>query len=157
MLGNFKTALSRNAFGNMAYQTLEQGRQPIAAAVDRATSKVTGKHSALGWNKEKAGSYFSGLKKGASEQLKDIAKGIDTGRSGAKGWEQALANNATSFNDTKALGKFANRVSYYVTNAMELGDRPFFEANYKQAYTELEQMLDRYGKNGVAGLEGIKD
>lgn len=157
MLGNFKTALSRNAFGNLGYQTLEQARQPITAAVDWATSKVTRKHSALGWNKGKAKAYVGGFKQGAAEQLKDIAKHIDTGRSGAKGWEEALANNATTFNDSNAVGKLANDVEYYVRNAMELGDRPFYEANYKQNFVELQQLIDRYGKENVAGLSGIKE
>lgn len=157
MLGNFKTALSRNAFGNMAYQTLEQARQPISAIVDRGTSLFTKKRSALGWNTGKAGAYIQGLKKGTVEQLTDMSKHIDTGRSGAKGWEVALANNATTYNDSNVIGKFANGVEYYVRNAMELGDRPFFEANYKQNYIELEQLVERYGKDNVAGLEGIDE
>jgi len=157
MLGNFKTALSRNAFGNLGYQTLEQARQPIAAGVDYLTSKVTGKHSTLGWNKEKAVAYAKGFKKGLKDQVLDMAKHIDTGRSGQMGWEIALKNNATTFNDTKPIGKFLNGVEYYVRNAMELGDRPFYESVYNQSYTELMQLLDRYGKDGVAGLEGIKD
>lgn len=157
MLGNFKTALSRNAFGNLGYQTLEQARQPIAAGVDYLTSKVTGKHSTLGWNKEKAVAYAKGFKKGLKDQVLDMSKHIDTGRSGQMGWEIALKNNATTFNDTKPIGKFLNGVEYYVRNAMELGDRPFYEGVYNQSYTELMQLLDRYGKDGVAGLEGIKD
>lgn len=174
MLGNFKTAISRNAFGNLAYQTLEQIRQGIAAPIDYATSKVTGKHSALGWNKEKAISYLKGLKKGASATINDVFdidvlksrregwekalfKNISTGRSGQKGWAKALSNNATTFNDTKTIGKFLNGVEYYVRKSMELGDRPFYEAVYNQSSTELNQLLDRYGKEGVAGLEGIKD
>ena len=157
MLGNFKTALSRNAFGNLGYQTLEQARQPITAVVDKLTSKVTGKRSALGWNSDKLTSYLSGLKKGTLEQVSDMWKHIDTGRSGAKGWETALANNASTYNDSNAIGKLANNIEYYVRNAMELGDRPFFEANYKQTATELYQLLDRFGKENVAGFEGIKD
>lgn len=174
MLGNFKTAISRNTFGNLAYQSLEQARQPVTAAVDYATSKVTGKHSALGWNKEKAISYLKGLKKGASATINDVFdidalksrregwekalfKNITTGRSGQKGWTKALSNNATTFNDTKTIGKFLNGVEYYVRKSMELGDRPFYEAVYNQSFTELNQLLDRYGKDGVAGLEGIKD
>ena len=173
MLGNFKTAISRNAFGNLAYQTLEQARQPVAAAVDYATSKVTGKHSALGWNKAKSNAYKEGFKKGASATINDVfdidalksrregwqkalLKNITTGRSGQKGWAKALSNNATTFNDTKTIGKFLNGVEYYVRKSMELGDRPFYEAVYNQSSTELNQLLDRYGKDGVAGLEGIK-
>lgn len=157
MLGNIKTAVSRNAFGNLAYQTLEQARQPVAAAVDYATSKVTGKHSALGWNKEKAISYVKGFKKGAVETSNDLKNHISTGRSGQKGWKIALSNNATAFNDTKAVGKFLNDAAYYVRKAMEIGDRTFYESNYAQNYTELNQLISRYGKEGVAGLEGIKD
>ena len=174
MLGNFKTAISRNTFGNLAYQSLEQARQPVTAAVDYATSKVTGKHSALGWNKAKANAYKEGFKKGASATINDVFdidalksrregwekalfKNITTGRSGQKGWTKALSNNATTFNDTKTIGKFLNGVEYYVRKSMELGDRPFYEAVYNQSSTELNQLLDRYGKDGVAGLEGIKD
>lgn len=174
MLGNFKTAISRNTFGNLAYQTLEQARQLVAAPVDYATSKVTGKHSALGWNKAKANAYKEGFKKGASATINDVIdidalksrregwekalfKNITTGRSGQKGWTKALSNNATTFNDTKTIGKFLNGVEYYVRKSMELGDRPFYEAVYNQSSTELNQLLDRYGKDGVAGLEGIKD
>lgn len=157
MLGNFKTAISRNAFGNLAYQGIEQARQPIAAFVDKLVSLKTGQHSALGWNKGKASAYAEGFKKGAKEQLTDISKRIDTGRSGAKGWAEALRNNATTWDDTKKIGQFANSVDYYVRNAMELGDRPFYEANYKQAFTEMSQMLDRYGQSGVYGLADVPE
>ena len=157
MLGNFKTAISRNAFGNLAYQGIEQARQPIAAFVDKLVSLKTGQHSALGWNKGKASAYAEGFKKGAKEQLTDISKRIDTGRSGAKGWAEALRNNATTWDDTQKIGQFANSVDYYVRNAMELGDRPFYEANYKQAFTEMTQMLDRYGQSGVYGLADVPE
>ena len=157
MLGNFKTAISRNAFGNLAYHGIEQARQPIAAFVDKLVSLKTGQHSALGWNKGKASAYAEGFKKGAKEQLTDISKRIDTGRSGAKGWAEALRNNATTWDDTKKIGQFANSVDYYVRNAMELGDRPFYEANYKQAFTEMTQMLDRYGQSGVYGLADVPE
>lgn len=157
MLGNFKTAISRNAFGNLAYQGIEQARQPIAAFVDKLVSLKTGQHSTLGWNKGKASAYAEGFKKGAKEQLTDISKRIDTGRSGAKGWAEALRNNATTWDDTQKIGQFANSVDYYVRNAMELGDRPFYEANYKQAFTEMTQMLDRYGQSGVYGLADVPE
>lgn len=158
MLGNFKTAISRNAFGNLAYQSLEQARQPITAAVDKLVSKFTGQHSALGWNKAKRDAYIEGFKQGTKDQFADtFLHRIDTGRSGSKGWEEALKNNATTWNDTKAIGRFANNVDFYVKNALEFGDRPFFEANYKQAYVELEQMLTRFGKEGVYGLADVAD
>lgn len=157
MLGNFKTAISRNFFGNMAYQTLEQGRQPISAAVDKAVSGITKKHSALGINADKMKAYAQGFKQGGADQLRDMRLHIDTGRSGSKGWENALKNNRSTFNGNDPASKFMNNVEYYVGNALELGDRPWFEANYKQVETELHQLIDRYGKNGVAGLEGVSD
>lgn len=157
MLGNFKTALSRNAFGNLGYQALEQVRQPVTAGIDYLTSKVTGKHSALSWNGEKAAAYKKGFLKGLSDQTFDWKNNIVTGRSGEFGWEKALDNNATIFNDTKTAGKFLNDAAAYVRKAMGYGDRPFYEAVYNQSYTELKQLLDRYGKDGVAGFEGAKD
>ena len=157
MLGNFKTAISRNAFGNAGYQALEQTRSPIAAAVDWATSKATGKHSELGWNAGKAKAYAEGFAKGGKEQLSDMKNYIDTGRSGAKGWTEALKNNKQTWGDKNKIAKFANGVDFYVKNAMELGDRPFFEANYAQRTKELRQLVDRYGKDSVAGLSGIDD
>ena len=157
MLGNFKTAFSRNFFGNVAYQSLEKIRELPTAAVDAATSKITGKHSALGWNRGKAGSYLEGFKKGAKETGGDIANKVNTTRSGQAGWDEALKNNATVHNDNKKLGHWANQVDFYVENAMKAGDRPIYEANYAEFKTELEQLLQRYGKDHVAGLEGIDD
>lgn len=64
MLGNFKTALSRNAFGNAAYNVLEQSRQPIAALVDRAVSLGTKERTTSGWTKDKTVEYIKGLGRG---------------------------------------------------------------------------------------------
>lgn len=163
MLGNFKTAISRNAFGNLGYQVLEQARSPFAAGVDWLTSKATGKHSELGWNKEKFKAYGRGLKKGAKDQAGDFVSGLNTGRSGSLGWAEALKNNKGTFNyrgDSKVLqglSDIANKAEFYVENAMKFGDRPFFEANYQQRKTEIYQLLNRYGKENVAGFSAIPD
>lgn len=157
MLGNFKTAFSRNFLGNVTYQSLEKVRELPTAAVDALTSKFTGKHSALGWNKDKAKSYIEGFKTGGKETLGDIANGVNTNRSGQHGWEEALKNNTTVHNDNKMLGHWANQVDFYVENVMKGGDRPIYEANYKEFKTELEQLLKRYGKDHVVGLEGVDD
>jgi len=169
MLGNFKTAISRNAFGNLMYQGLEQARAPFAAIADRATSLATKQRSSLGWNAGKAKSYASGLWKGTKEQAGDLVSGLtrgeltSTGRSGELGWANALKNNRYTFNEAgsnkvaNGLAKIANSAEFYVTNAMKLGDRPFYEANYAQRSTELHQLVDRYGKDAVAGLAGVPD
>lgn len=163
MLGNFKTAVSRNALGNFGFQVLEQSRSPIAALIDSAVALKTKQRTTRGWNLEKARAYGRGFAKGAKEQAGDIVRGIDTGRSGSTGWINALKENAQTFNEAgntkagNALAKLANKTEFYVRNAMELGDRPFFEASYEQRRTELHQLLDKYGKSGVAGLSDVDD
>ena len=157
MLGNFKTAFSRNFLGNVAYQSLEKLREPISAGVDKLVSLKSGKHSMLGWNTGKAAAYGQGFRKGFQEQGKDVLNQVSTARSGENTFADALKNNKTVHNDNTPLGHFANQVDLYVEQAMKFGDRPIFEANYAEYKTELEQMLDRYGKNGVVGLENVKD
>lgn len=158
MLGNFKTAFSRNFLGNVAYQSLEKLREPITAGVDKLASLKTGKRSALGWNPEKAAAYGQGFRKGFAEQGADTFKNhVNTARSGENSFANALKNNKTVHNDNTPLGHFANQVDLYVEQAMKFGDRPIFEANYSEFKTELEQMISKYGKNNVAGLENIKD
>lgn len=158
MLGNFKTAFSRNFLGNVAYQSLEKLREPVSAGIDKLVSLKTGKHSALGWNGGKAAAYGQGFKKGFQEEAGDTFKyHVNTARSGENTFGDALKNNKTVHNDNTPLGHFANQVDLYVEQAMKFGDRPIFEANYAEYKTELEQMLDRYGKNGVVGLENVKD
>lgn len=157
MLGNFKTAFSRNFLGNVAYQSLEKLREPISAGVDKLVSLKSGKHSTLGWNTGKAAAYGQGFRKGFREEGKDVLNQVSTTRSGENTFADALKNNKTVHNDNTPLGHFANQVDLYVEQAMKFGDRPIFEANYAEYKTELEQMLDRYGKNGVVGLENVKD
>lgn len=163
MLGNFKTAVSRNAFGNLGYQVLEQSlgaKSPIAALVDRGVSLFTKQHSATGWNKDKTIAYLHGAKKGLFDQAKDIVQRVDTGRSGELGWDNALKNASRSWDKSKTgvagtADNLLHEVSYYVQNAMELGDRPFYEANYEQNVTELNQLLGKYGQEGTAELAGL--
>jgi len=157
MLGNFKTAFSRNFLGNVAYQTLEAVREIPTAGVDWATSKITKKRSATLPNLEKAKAYGAGFKKGMSEQTGDVRYGVSTTRSGETSWKDALKNNRTIHNDNKKLGHLANQVDFYVEAAMKYGDRGIYEGSYAKYKTELEQLLNRYGKNGVVGLENVDD
>jgi hypothetical protein len=163
MLGNFKTAVSRNALGNAAYNLLEQTRHPVAAGIDALTSLATKKRTTLGWNLDKFKAYGRGFAKGASDQAQDIAQRVNTGRNGSMGWVNALKENSTIWRENtdnkvrNGIGKLANNATFYVTNAMEMGDRPFFEANFAQRRVELQQLLERYGKQGVAGFDKIPD
>lgn len=154
MLGNFKTAVSRNAFGNLGYNVLEQSRQPLAATIDRLVSLGTGKRTTTGWNAEKAAAYLGGLKKGVVDEAKDIKAGVNTTRSGFDAFADAVNQNRKAFNGTGKLSDIANGIDSIVDHGMSLGDRPFYEANYAQAKTELQQIIKRYGKDTLANANG---
>lgn len=154
MLGIFKTAVSRNAFGNLGYNVLEQSRQPLAATIDRLVSLGTGKRTTTGWNAEKAAAYLGGLKKGVVDEAKDIKAGVNTTRSGFDAFADAVNQNRKAFNGTGKLSDIANGIDSIVDHGMSLGDRPFYEANYAQAKTELQQIIKRYGKDTLANANG---
>ena len=149
MLGNFKTALSRNAFGNAAYNVLEQSRQPIAALVDRAVSLGTKKRTASGWTKEKTVAYMKGLARGFSDELKDIKQGVSTSRRGFDTFGDAVDANKRAFNGNGVLSKFSNGVNNIVSHGMSMGDRPFYEAAYAQAKVELKDLVKKYGADAL--------
>ena len=149
MLGNFKTAVSRNAFGNLGYNVLEQSRQPLAAAVDRLVSLGTGKRTTTGWNAEKATAYLGGLKKGVVDEVKDIKAGVNTTKSGFDAFADSVNQNRRAFNGNGKLAKIANGIDNIVDHGMSFGDRPFYEANYAQAKAELQQIIKKYGEGAL--------
>ncbi len=150
MLGNFKTALSRNAFGNAAYNVLEQSRQPIAALVDRVVSLGTKKRTASGWTKDKTAAYMKGIARGFSDELKDIKQGVNTSRRGFDTFGDAVDANKRAFNGNGVLSKFSNGVNNIVSHGMSMGDRPFYEAAYAQAKVELKDLVKKYGADVLA-------
>ena len=145
MLGNFKTALSRNAFGNAAYNVLEQSRQPIAALVDRAVSLGTKERTTSGWTKDKTVEYIKGLGRGFSDELKDIKSGVNTSRRGFDTFSDAVDANRKAYNGNGALSKLMNGIDNIVSHGMSMGDRPFYEAAYSQAKVELKDLVKKYG------------
>lgn len=150
MLGNFKTALSRNAFGNAAYNVLEQSRQPIAALVDRAVSLGTKERTTSGWTKDKTVEYIKGLGRGFSDELKDIKKGVNTSRRGFDTFSDAVDANRKAYSGAGALSKLMNGVDNIVSHGMSMGDRPFYEAAYAQAKVELKDLVKKYGADVLA-------
>lgn len=150
MLGNFKTALSRNAFGNAAYNVLEQSRQPIAALVDRAVSLGTKERTTSGWTKDKTVEYIKGLGRGFSDELKDIKSGVNTSRRGFDTFSDALDANRKAYNGNGALSKLMNGIDNIVSHGMSMGDRPFYEAAYAQAKVELKDLVKKYGEDVLA-------
>lgn len=150
MLGNFKTALSRNAFGNAAYNVLEQSRQPLAALVDRAVSLGTKKRTTSGWTKDKTVAHIKGLGRGFSDELKDIKKGVNTSRRGFDTFSDAVDANRKAYNGNGALSKLMNGIDNIVSHGMSMGDRPFYEAAYAQAKVELKDLVKKYGADVLA-------
>lgn len=150
MLGNFKTALSRNAFGNAAYNVLEQSRQPIAALVDRAVSLGTKERTTSGWTKDKTVEYIKGLGRGFFDELKDIKNGVNTSRRGFDTFSDAVDANRKAYSGAGALSKLMNGVDNIVSHGMSMGDRPFYEAAYAQAKVELKDLVKKYGADVLA-------
>lgn len=150
MLGNFKTALSRNASGNAAYNVLEQSRQPLAALVDRAVSIGTKKRTTSGWTKDKTAEYIKGLVRGFSDELKDIKNGVNTSRRGFDTFSDAVDANKKAFNGNGVLSRLANGVDNIVSHGMSMGDRPFYEAAYAQAKAELNGLVKKYSADVLA-------
>ena len=147
MLGNIKTALTRNMLGNAAYNALEQVRQLPAAGIDWVISKKTGNRTTTGWNKEKTLAYLSGLKKGFTDQVLDIKNGVNTSKSGFATLEDAISNNKHAFKNP--LLKLQNGIDNIVHYGMSFGDRPFYEASYAQAKVELQQIINKYGESAL--------
>lgn len=154
MLLNFKTLISRNAGGNLGYNAMEFVRQPFTALIDRGVSKFTGKRTRTGWKADKMLSAAGGLGKGLKDEASDFFTGLHTSRSGestivsdnfAKEW--GLKNNNPTLNAIEAnahaykgknLFNFAlNKIDDLTKHALSIGDRPFYEAAYKQRYVEL--------------------
>lgn len=154
MLLNFRTLISRNALGNLGYNAMEFVRQPVTALIDRGASKFTGKRTRTGWNADKMLSAVGGLGKGLKDELVDIRSGLHTSRSGesiivsdnfAKEWGlknnnptlSAIEANAHAYKGKNYLSNALNKVDDITKHMLSIGDRPFYEAAYKQRYIEL--------------------
>lgn len=144
MLGNFRTLISRNAGGNVFFNAVEKASQPIAATIDRAVSLKTGKRTTTGWNGDKLKAYLSGFATGLKEELSDVKTGLHTAKSGFEGdLEEAVASNRRIFQ-----GKIKNKLDQLVKNGLSIGDRPFYEAAYRERMVELGELRSKYGFMG---------
>jgi hypothetical protein len=136
MLGNFRTLITRNAGGNIGLNAVEQTAQrPLAAAIDRLVSHKTGIRTQAGMTKEGLQEYMSGFKKGLTDEIHDIRTGLHTSRTGENTIENALNANRHVFKN-KILDKFDS----FVKNGLSIGDRPFYEAVYKQTLGDYNRL-----------------
>lgn len=152
MLLNFRTLISRNAGGNLGYNAMEFMRQPITAGIDAATSKFTGQRTRTGWSADKISSALNGLAKGISDEATDIRKGIHTAKSGQNSIEDAIYSNAHPFKGNNAITKALNGIDDMTKHGLSVGDRPFYEAAYKQRMSELNNLRQR----GLLSEEAMK-
>lgn len=144
MLGNFRTLITRNAGGNVGLNAVEQIIQrPLAAGIDKLTSLKTGKRTQAGLTKEGLAEYISGFAKGIKDEAADFKTNLHTARTGENTLANAIKNNRHVFKE----GSLLNMRDKLVRHGLSVGDRPFYEAVYKQTLGDY----DRLRKSGQMG------
>lgn len=151
MLGNFRTLISRNAGGNLGFNAIEQFvTKPIAAGIDRLAALKTGKRTTAGLSKEGVQEYLSGFKRGIADEARDVKTGLYTAKTGENTIENAINNNRRVFKNPVLNAKDA-----YVRHGLSVGDRPFYEAAYSGALSDVYQLR----RKGLLGdeVQGLSD
>lgn len=145
MLGNFRTLISRNAGGNLGFNAIEQFvTKPIAAGIDRLAVLKTGKRTTAGLSKEGVQEYLSGFRRGIADEIRDVKTGLYTAKTGENTIENAINNNRQVFKNPLLNAKDA-----YVRHGLSIGDRPFYEAAYSGAISDIYRLR----KQGLLGEE----
>lgn len=129
MILNPKTLITRNPLGNALFAPVEWAKDIPASAVDRIVSLKTGQRTTT-MNPhllEQAKGAYQGL----NEWGKDIKYGVDT--SPSRG--QVELPNGRTFNNG-ALHALDNALG----KALQLGDRPFYQAAYNARTVELKKL-----------------
>lgn len=140
MLGNFRTLIARNAGGNLGLNAVEQvAQRPLAAGIDTLLSKKTGRRTQAGLSKEGLSEYLSGFAKGLKEEASDFRKDLHTARSG----ENTLANAISSNRHVWKEKGIMDRLDKLVRHGLSVGDRPFYEAVYKQTMGDYQRLRDK--------------
>lgn len=151
MLGNFRTLISRNAGGNLGFNAIEQFvTKPIAAGIDRLAALKTGKRTTAGLSKEGVQEYLSGFKRGITDEARDVKTGLYTAKTGENTIENAINSNRRIFKNPVLNAKDA-----YVRHGLSIGDRPFYEAAYSGALSDVYQLR----RKGLLGdeIQGLSD
>ncbi len=155
MLGNFRTLITRNAGGNVGLNAVEQlVQRPVAAGIDMLASKKTGKRTQAGLTREGLAEYINGFAKGLKDEASDVKTGLHTARTGENNLERAISSNRHVYGVGKGLtgnnilGRTMDKWDSLIKNGLSVGDRPFYEAVYKQT-------LGDYNRLRNAGLMGV--
>lgn len=135
MLGNLKTLIARNALGNVGLAALEQAPTKVfTAAADKIIGGVTGERYHAMPNLEYYKEYGKGFAKGIKDFASDFAVDVHTPRSG----EEATVE--MQYKPFKS--EFMNGINKLVRGGLEIGDRPFYEAQYAARMQELNRLKD---------------
>ena len=153
MLGNFRTLITRNAGGNIGLNAVEQLLQrPLAALIDMGLAKKTGKRTQVGLTKDGIVNYLKGFGKGLKEEAIDFKNNLHTSRSGEVTFEDAIAKNRHVFKEGGLLDRFYDKL---IKHGLSVGDRPFYEAVYKQTLGDYQRLRER-GQMGEF-IQGLSD
>lgn len=143
MLGNFRTLITRNAGGNVGLNIAEQlVQRPLAAGIDSLLSIKTGQRTQAGLSKDGLLEYMQGFANGIKDEARDYKTKLHTARSGQNTLANAISSNRHVFK-----GKIMDRLDNLVKQGLSVGDRPFYEAVYKQTLGDYNRLRER----GVMG------
>ena len=139
MLGNFRTLITRNAGGNVGLNLAEQlVQRPLAAGIDSLLSIKTGQRTQAGLTKSGLLEYIQGFSKGIKDEARDYKTGLHTARSGENTLGRAISANRHVFKN-----KVMDRLDNLVKQGLSIGDRPFYEAVYKQTLGDYNRLRER--------------
>lgn len=126
----------RNEFGNIVFGSAEMLKNVPAGFIDMGVSKITGKRTTSANVFADMKAYGQGFARGTKEWKNDIKYGVDTSHSAVR--EEYQVSN--SFSDKHWYGRMANKAENIMSKALQIGDRPFYEAAYDQRINELKRL-----------------
>lgn len=145
MLGNFRTLITRNAGGNLGLNLMEQTMtRPLAAGIDSLVARRTGRRTQAGLSGQGLAEYIQGFTKGIADEAHDLRTGLHTARTGENTLENAIRSNRHVFHN-----RVQDSLDSLVKNGLSVGDRPFYEATYKQTLGDYHRLRER----GLMGEE----
>lgn len=137
MLFNPKTIV-RNITGNIGVAPINMiGDSTIGTLADKLISKKTGMRTTGTTNLK---TYGKGFKEGAVQAFDDFRRGINTRDINGDKFE--IGSKGKSFNDNQRLGKALNKIDALTNFSLDVGDRPFFKAEFMNELENLMKLND---------------
>lgn len=123
MLFNPKTQV-RNVMGNAVIAPVNMVADAMSAFADKQVAKKTGVRTTGITNIKQ---YGKGFKEGVYQSYNDFKKGINTRDMQGNRFE---IGQGKSFKNNNILGKSLNKIDSILNFALDVGDRPFYEAAF---------------------------